>query len=106
MQKLMDFDAAEAERLKTAGMSMAEASRAWTDLEHARKTAEYIAIVSGTVTADDVADVLAAEGYPSLGNAAGSLFKGKQWEFTGEWRKSKRVSSHSRFVRVWRLKKK
>jgi hypothetical protein len=40
----------------------------------------------------------------ALGNAAGSLFKGKQWQWTGRYRKSERVHAHSNPLKVWRLK--
>jgi hypothetical protein len=38
-----------------------------------------------------------------LGNAWGSIFRGKEWECIG-WRKSTRVSNHARAIRIWRLK--
>ena len=38
-----------------------------------------------------------------LGPAAGSIFKGGKWEFTGRWKNSERVSNHSAALRVWRL---
>lgn len=38
-----------------------------------------------------------------LGNAAGSVFKGPEWEFVA-FVKSTRPSNHSRMVRSWRLK--
>jgi hypothetical protein len=36
-----------------------------------------------------------AEGLPDLGNAAGSVFRGKEWRFTGRYIKSSRVSRHA-----------
>lgn len=54
--------------------------------------------------ADDVAAVLEAEGRPSLGNAAGSLFAEQVWEFTGARVKSQRAHAHSNELKVWRLK--
>ena len=39
-----------------------------------------------------------------LGNASGSLFLGKQWEFTGRYTKATRKRSRGREVKVWRLK--
>lgn len=58
------------------------------------------------VTADDAARYLASIGESdrALGNAAGSLFRGPEWEPTGCWTASTRVSNHARMVRVWRLK--
>ena len=37
-----------------------------------------------------------------LGAASGSMFKSKEWEFTGKRIKSKRTSNHSREIKVWR----
>jgi hypothetical protein len=58
------------------------------------------------VTADDAYQYLRQIGEQEsvLGNAAGALFKSSEWEFTGCWTPSKRVSNHARMVRVWRLK--
>ncbi len=41
----------------------------------------------------------------TLGNAAGSIFKGMEWEFTGSYRQvALNRRSHARDVKVWRLK--
>jgi hypothetical protein len=58
------------------------------------------------VTADDAYAYLKQIGEEerTLGNAAGALFKSGEWEFTGCWTPSTRVSNHARMVRVWRLK--
>lgn len=100
------FDAAESEARKTAGMSSAEGARAKV-LDLARKTARHLASLNGEVTSDDVNDVLsrAYDISPSeLGPAAGSVFKGKGWEFTGKRVRSRYVRNHSRELKVWRLK--
>ncbi len=57
-----------------------------------------------TATADDAALGFQLAGLPPdlLGNAAGSLFKGSEWEFTGKWVPSARTSNHGRYLRVWR----
>ena len=39
-----------------------------------------------------------------LGNAAGSLFKGGAWDWTGDHVKSTQVQRHSNEIKVWRLK--
>ena len=62
--------------------------------------AQMMAQQFGEVTADDISE--AVEG---LGAATGAIFRGREWEFTGEWRKSKRVSNHARMNRVWRLRR-
>ena len=61
--------------------------------------------VYGTVTMDTVSLEMQARGlHPEmLGNAAGSVFRGKDWRFTGRWEKSARVSNHARVNRVWEL---
>lgn len=57
------------------------------------------------VSADDAARWLYDyDPHASLGNAAGSLFRGGDWEFTGRWTKSTRVISHANDLRIWRLK--
>ena len=58
------------------------------------------------VTADDAYKFLAIRDgeLQRLGNAAGALFRTGEWEFTGCWTPSTRVSNHARMVRVWRLK--
>jgi hypothetical protein len=55
------------------------------------------------ITADDVQQALAILGYELLGNAAGGIFRGREWVFTGRWRKSARVTNHGHQNRVWRL---
>lgn len=58
------------------------------------------------VTADDAYRYLTqiGESERALGNAAGALFRSTEWEATGCWTPSTRVSNHARMLRVWRLK--
>ena len=58
-----------------------------------------------TATADDASRGFLTHNLPadSLGNGAGALFRGKDWEFTGQWKASARVSNHGHQNRVWRL---
>jgi hypothetical protein len=58
-------------------------------------------------TVDDACLYLPAWGRESsdLGSAADEIFKGAEWEFTGEWRPSRRKSNKPRRVRVWRLRR-
>ena len=112
MQSVFNFDAVHfsspmAEQAKTEGMDAASRARRelLTDVQVAlRKLASGRA--SRTATADDGQEYLISRGLSSadLGNAAGSMFSRKHWEFTGTWTKSKRVSSHANDLRVWRLK--
>ena len=97
------FSLPEALRLKERGMKQA-ADNDPTTLELAREIAKRVARIHGTVTADDVQLRLDEAGFGPLGNAAGSLFRGKDWEFTGEWRTSDRITNHARCNRVWRLR--
>jgi hypothetical protein len=99
----------EGERLKRQGMERA----AWSKerlLGYARECALDIARgvlgkrKDGCVTADDVAAQLEAEKLPGLGNAAGSLFTGGAFEFTGRREKSKRPHAHQNELKVWKLK--
>tara|TARA_R100001015_G_C4603450_1_gene158407 strand:+ start:910 stop:1233 length:324 start_codon:yes stop_codon:yes gene_type:complete len=100
------FDYAEGERLKKQGMSLAANQEGKPCLlDVARHYARIIAIQSynNEVNADDVFRLMSQEGITEkLGAAAGSLFKGKEWEFTGKRVKSQRTSNHAREIKVWR----
>ena len=100
------------EDLKAAGMAAAAESKEG-QLGYAREVAFDVARgvlphadgrteADGLCTADDVAAVLESEGRPSLGNAAGSLFR-CGWTWTGEFVKSVRPQAHVNLLRVWRL---
>lgn len=97
------FDAAESERRKEAGIAVAAEGREYL-LEIARDRARLVARERGEVTMDDVVAALVADGFDpaQLGNAAGAVFKGKEWAFTGRFVRSARVASHSNLLRVWR----
>lgn len=98
-----EFDLEEGRRRKRQGMSLAAQNRARL-LDYARRLAREIAQKSGVCTSDDVHKALRERGLDGLGNAAGSLFRGPEWVFTGQWRPSERVSAHGRMIRVWRLR--
>ena len=109
MEQLDLFDAAKAQELKAEGMKVSRENPERISLldiarEGARKAAE--SRISRTATADDAYVYLTSLGYDqfSLGNAAGSLFRGKEWEFTGGFRASRRTSNHGHLQRVWRLR--
>ena len=92
--------------LKKAGMTKAALNRK-KKLEVARRVAVALAKRNSQkrCTADDVRFLFESRGIPfDLGPAAGSLFKGDQWEFTGDWTESKHPQNHSRMLRVWKLK--
>ncbi len=77
-------------------------------LEYARGLAVNWAMEHGTVCADQVRIMFVnrqglAE-WQKLGNSVGSLFKGPQWRFTGQYVPSGIVSRRGGMVRVWALK--
>lgn len=98
----LTFDLAAGIDGKIAGMTLAESHRA-TLLLTARSAARLIARNKGVVTIDDVVEAMTERGHDLLGNASGSVFKGKDWEFV-RFVNSRRVSNHARIVREWRLK--
>jgi hypothetical protein len=97
------FDRHTGERLKDEGMETARKA-AQEPLRYARRLARLHHRARQGITADDVGEALEAHGRDScLGPAAGSLFRGAEWQWTGQFRKSSRVSNHSRLLRIWRL---
>lgn len=99
------FDVIEGTRQRDAGMERAAKNKAHL-LDLAREAATHIARRTGEVNMDDVYAALEfyCGNYGELGNAAGAVFKGGQFEFTGRWVKSQRTTNHGRFIRVWKLK--
>ncbi len=93
----------QAEQLKESGIAQAAAHRARI-LAFARDTARRLAAQRGTTNADDVSIALEQEGVDSteLGNAAGAIFRGKEWKFVG-FMKSVRTSRHRNQIRIWQL---
>ena len=102
----LTFNLGQALERKAAGMDDAANARR-PALEVARQAA--IAAASSrpdkTATADDAYRGLLAAGYlaADLGPAAGCLFRGKNWTYTGRRKRSARVSNHGRAVRIWQL---
>ena len=99
---LFDLNLATLER--EAGQQRAAAHRAAL-LAKARALAVQVAQQrrDRTVTADDVYRLLPPADIHHLGNAAGSLFRGAAWEFTGRRTRSRRITNHAREIKVWRL---
>jgi len=104
MQAIFDFD--ESQEAKTIGMDRAAASsEAVNILSLGREIARRLAKQNGETNADAVGEVLERDhGINTLGPAAGSLFRGSCWEFTGRRMVSSRVSNHGRELKIWRLK--
>ena len=76
-------------------------------LEFARQLARVCALThpDGLCTVDDVYDALVRLGHASgaLGNTAGSIFRGGEWELTRLRLRSRRRSSRGREIKVWHL---
>jgi hypothetical protein len=97
------FDAAESRRRKAHGMAIAE-DAADSLLTRAREWARLHAMRWGEVNADDVSQCLELTGEPELGPAAGALFRGREWVFTGRFVQSTRKTNHARLLRIWKLR--
>jgi len=109
MEQLDLFDQAKARELKEEGMKVSrENPERISLLEVAREGARKAAMgrLSRHATADDSYIYLTSLGFDqfSLGNAAGSIFRGAEWSHTGEFKPSIRSSNRGHLVRVWRLK--
>ena len=85
-------------QLKLQGLELA-ASKYRESLAVAQLLAQFIGRKQETVSADDVFRLVSPS---ALGQAAGALFRGNEWEFVG-WKESTRGSNHARPIRVWRL---
>ena len=100
------FDLVKGESEKAKGMSAASWSRSDL-LAEARTIACELAMARETreCHADSVNREMKRRGIPfeDLGPAAGSIFKGRDWVFTGKRIKSARISNHARELKVWRL---
>jgi hypothetical protein len=99
--KLPKFNQAASEKLKEQGMAIAAKNKS-NLLDEARNIALQICPIGGRITADDVFSEMEKRQLPvSLGAASGSLFKTARWRFTGDRKKSAKVSNHSREIKVW-----
>ncbi len=98
-----EFNLKESERLKIEGM--ARASERAAHLKRAREIATLLAMGKHDrcITADHVGREMKRLGLQPLGPAAGSLFRGKNWVFTGNRIRSSRVTNHARELKVWKL---
>lgn len=98
------FDYAESTKNRDSGMKSATQGRSEI-LSRVKTLAQHIARINGKVTADDVRREFEYRGgnWSELGNAAGSIFKGKTWNCIG-FENSSVATSHARALRVWVLK--
>lgn len=97
------FDLIEALDRKEKGLADV-ASNNVRFLNVARKIAKSLARIKGEITADDVREVCPLD--PTSSNVWGNLFRTKDWEPTGAFRRSKLVQGHGNPQHVWRLKRK
>lgn len=100
------FDGDESDRRKDDGMDRAANGKRAEDLAFAKRVAVRLAKERGEITIEDV-HLFIIDSYPDwsptvLGPSAGSVFKGDEWKFTGERRRSTYVKNHSRELKVWR----
>lgn len=96
------LDAPAAQQAKEEGMNRAADSRSML-LATARAVARTIYEQRGEVYMDLVSEELAKNGIlpEHLGNAAGSVFRGTEWTFTGRLHTSARKDRHAGAQRVW-----
>lgn len=108
MQLKFTFNRRRAQSAKLRGMDAAAMARSQL-LDQARQAMIGLASSRTTqeVDADDIARWLIEQGRdPSeLGPATPSVFRSGDWEWTGNWRKSARISNHYSDLRVWRLRR-
>lgn len=94
----------ESQQAKEEGMRVAAENRS-DALDLARAVAAKLGRTQRFVSADDVARAYEAQyGVPmavELGPAAGSIFKGRHWVFTGRRVQSTRLKNHARELKVW-----
>ena len=104
------FDTDREELARERGMARS-AERHASILEQAREAALHVAQNRARAgqpahcTIEDVRQRLDDQGVEfTAGNWMGSVFRGRRWVFTGQWAKASHEGSHSRMVRVWRLR--
>ncbi len=91
------------QELKRAGMDRAAENHA-PDLDAAKDYAYFLGL-SGDMTIDTLRDFYRVNGFAwNLGNSAGSVFSGKEWECVG-FTPTTHPQGHGRIVRKWRLRK-
>jgi hypothetical protein len=96
-----EFDLTVGRSERDAGITVAANNNAEA-LAIAREEARKIALECGRCDINTVQRVMQMRGL-HLGNAAGSVFKGKEWERVGIGQAT-RVSSHARMISVWKLR--
>lgn len=95
------FDLAEAERHRDVGIMTAAENRGEV-LHKAKLLAREIALSRDAreCDSDDVARRLTKGERHALGNAAGAIFRGRDWRFV-RYKTCERINAHARTIRVW-----
>lgn len=95
------FDSIAAVAAGESGIAQAAVNKSYL-LEEAKLIAVDLGRRKQFITADDVIRVYTfRHPHDPLGNAAGGIFRGTCWRFTGRTVRSERVNSHGRLIRVW-----
>jgi hypothetical protein len=91
----------EGVRLRDAGMLQAATASVETEdwLSRARAVAKHLAAKNSEVCVEDLYGIV---GLPPNPNAAGSIFKGKEWKCIGI-RQAVRAKRHAGTIRRWSL---
>jgi hypothetical protein len=91
-------------KLRDEGIAIVESNNAeW--VAWARTTAMMFCLRHGSVHIDDIREEADLGGYlPDSSNAWGAIFRGGQWEKTGEYRQSRFASNHGHASPVWKIK--
>ena len=96
------FDYVESQRQRDVGIAVASENAA-SVLVRVQELAREIGRRQRFVSADDVA--LEMEKHKisrkALGNAAGGMFRGREWRDTTRTVKSKRINAHARKIAIW-----
>lgn len=95
------FDAAESLQRRDEGIAVAVDNHA-SMLVRVQEIAREIGRRQRYVSADDVAAEMERRQIrrESLGNAAGAIFRGREWRFH-DWTNSVRIAAHGRGIRIW-----
>tara|TARA_R110000824_G_scaffold117800_5_gene269816 strand:- start:1363 stop:1683 length:321 start_codon:yes stop_codon:yes gene_type:complete len=104
-QQSLLFNLGTGRARQSAGQRLAATHRAAL-LHKARAIAVRVAQhrADRCACADDVYRHLNPTDSARLGNAAGSLFHGPHWIFTGRWMSSRRITNNARDIKVWKLR--
>lgn len=108
---MVEFNAEAGEAAKERGRQQAQGALPFWGvnlLDQAREVARSMSRMRGHVNADDLClwfqhhENIDLAG--RLGPAMGVMFRGLEWEWTGQFVKSIRVTNRRRLLRVWRWK--